>query len=89
MAGPLNGITLLEFAGIGPGPFCGMILADLGAEVIRIDRSLQHGHGNTIDFQHRSKSSLTADLKNTETITEIKKLLQSVCLLYTSPSPRD
>ena len=39
MAGPLNGITLVEFAGIGPGPFCGMILADLGAEVIRIDRS--------------------------------------------------
>ena len=38
MAGPLNGITLVEFAGIGPGPFCGMILADLGAEVIRIDR---------------------------------------------------
>ena len=78
MAGPLNGITLVEFAGIGPGPFCGMILADLGANVIRIDRSSQHGHGNTIDFQHRSKSSLTADLKNTETIAEIKKLLQSV-----------
>ena len=55
MAGPLNGITLVEFAGIGPGPFCGMILADLGAEVIRIDRSSQHGQGNTIDFQHRSK----------------------------------
>ena len=34
MAGPLNGIKLVEFAGIGPGPFCGMILADLGAEVI-------------------------------------------------------
>ena len=37
MAGPLNGITLVEFAGIGPGPFCGMILADLGAEVIKIE----------------------------------------------------
>ena len=46
MAGPLNGIKLVEFAGIGPGPFCGMILADLGAEVIRIDRSSQQGHGN-------------------------------------------
>ena len=78
MAGPLNGITLVEFAGIGPGPFCGMILADLGAEVIRIDRSSQHGHGNTIDFQHRSKSSLTADLKNPKTVKEIKKLLKNV-----------
>ena len=78
MAGPLNGITLVEFSGIGPGPFCGMVLADLGAEVIRIDRSSQHGHGNTIDFQHRSKSSITADLKNPQTVSEIKKLLASV-----------
>ena len=52
MTGPLTGIKLVEFAGIGPGPFCGMVLADLGAEVIRIDRSSQHGHGNKIDFQH-------------------------------------
>ena len=78
MAGPLSGIKLVEFAGIGPGPFCGMILADLGAEVIRIDRSSQHGRGNTIDFQHRSKLSLSADLKNPQTINEIKKLLLSV-----------
>ena len=78
MAGPLNGIKLVEFAGIGPGPFCGMILADMGAEVIRIDRSSQHGKGNTIDFQHRSKLSLSADLKNPQTVNEIKKLLKSV-----------
>ena len=51
MAGPLSGIKIVEFAGIGPGPFCGMILADLGAEVIRIDRASQHGQGNSIDFQ--------------------------------------
>ena len=78
MAGPLSGIKLVEFAGIGPGPFCGMILADLGAEVIRVDRASQHGRGNTIDFQHRSKLSLSADLKNPKTIEEIKKLLASV-----------
>ena len=78
MAGPLSGIKIVEFAGIGPGPFCGMILADLGAEVIRIDRASQHGQGNSIDFQHRSKSSLSADLKNPKTIVEIKKLLSSV-----------
>ena len=78
MAGPLSGIKLVEFAGIGPGPFCGMILADLGAEIIRIDRSSQHGRGNTIDFQHRSKLSLSADLKNPQTINEIKKLLKNV-----------
>ena len=38
MTGPLSGIRIIEFAGIGPGPFCGMMLADHGAEVIRIDR---------------------------------------------------
>jgi alpha-methylacyl-CoA racemase len=37
--GPLHGIRVLEFAGIGPGPFCGLLLGDLGAEVLRIDRS--------------------------------------------------
>ena len=37
--GPLAGLRIVEFAGIGPGPFCGMILADHGAEVIRIDRA--------------------------------------------------
>ena len=38
MAGPLQGLRIVEMAGIGPGPFCCMMLADHGAEVIRIDR---------------------------------------------------
>ena len=37
--GPLQGIRVLEFAGIGPGPFCAMLLADMGADVVRIDRA--------------------------------------------------
>ena len=36
--GPLNGVKILEFAGIGPAPFCAMLLSDMGAEIIRIDR---------------------------------------------------
>jgi alpha-methylacyl-CoA racemase len=36
--GPLTGLKVVEFAGIGPGPFCGMLLSDLGADVVRIDR---------------------------------------------------
>ncbi|MEZ5208883.1 MAG: CoA transferase [Acidimicrobiales bacterium] len=39
MAGPLQGIKVLEIAGIGPGPFAAMLLADLGADVLRIDRA--------------------------------------------------
>ena len=38
MTGPLHGLTFIELAGIGPGPFCGMMLADMGATVIRVDR---------------------------------------------------
>ena len=36
--GPLSGVKVIEFAGIGPGPFCGMLLSDMGADVLRIDR---------------------------------------------------
>ena len=36
--GPLKGFKIIEFAGIGPGPFCAMLFADMGAEIIRIDR---------------------------------------------------
>ena len=45
--GPLKGIKIIEMAGIGPGPFCGMVLADLGAEVIRIDRASAAGTGSS------------------------------------------
>ncbi|MDP4973400.1 MAG: CoA transferase, partial [Ilumatobacteraceae bacterium] len=38
MAGPLRGVRILEIAGIGPGPFAAMMLADMGAEVVRVDR---------------------------------------------------
>ena len=77
MSGPLTGITIIEFSGIGPGPFCGMVLADMGAEVIRIDRLSNFGQGNKLDFQSRSKLSLSADLKDPKTIEEIKKLIIS------------
>ena len=38
MSGPLKGLKVIEFGGIGPGPFCAMMLADMGADVIRLDR---------------------------------------------------
>ena len=40
--GPLSGVRIIELAGIGPGPFCAMMLADMGAAVIRVDLSLIH-----------------------------------------------
>ena len=54
--GPLKGLKILEFSGIGPGPFCGMLLADLGAEVIRLDKSSSHGNHNKADIHNRNKT---------------------------------
>ena len=61
MTGPLNGVRIIEFAGIGPGPFCGMMLADHGAEVIRIDRvGGVHVAGDPLG---RSKKSIAINTK--------------------------
>ena len=54
--GPLKGLKILEFSGIGPGPFCGMLLADLGADVIRLDKSSNHGNFNKADIHNRNKN---------------------------------
>jgi alpha-methylacyl-CoA racemase len=64
--GPLQGIRVIELAGIGPGPFCGMLLADLGAEVVLVDRkggSLPFGAQPKHDLTRRGKRSIALDLK--------------------------
>ena len=61
MAGTLDGIRIIEFAGIGPGPFCGMMLADHGAEVIRIDRPGAKLAAK--DALSRSRRSVVLDMK--------------------------
>ncbi len=65
MTGPLVGLRVIEFAGIGPGPFCGMILADLGADVVRIERADNPPIAVpwNRDLLNRGKRSVTADLK--------------------------
>ncbi len=66
--GPLQGIKVLEFEAIGPGPFCGMVLADLGADVLVVDRpsdpGLGLGRGRNVEVMMRGKRSLTLDLKS-------------------------
>ena len=61
--GPLAGIKIIELAGIGPGPFCGMMLSDMGAEVIRIDRPAP-GAPAPKDVLVRNRRSLAVDLKS-------------------------
>ena len=63
MPGPLHGLRVLEIAGIGPGPFCCTLLADLGAEVLRIDRP-EGPPGHRGDVFSRSRRSLALDLKS-------------------------
>ena len=61
--GPLDGIKVVEFAGLGPAPFCGMLLSDLGADVIRIDRK-DARPAKPFHVTHRGRRSLALDLKN-------------------------
>jgi alpha-methylacyl-CoA racemase len=68
--GPLAGLRIIEFAGIGPGPFTGMMLADMGADVIVVDRVGEVRPGNVKLFSNRGKRSMALDLKD-ETAREI------------------
>jgi alpha-methylacyl-CoA racemase len=67
-SGPLAGRRVIELAGLGPGPFAAMLLADLGADVIRVDRvtpgGLQLGEGDRLDVVNRGKRSIALDLKS-------------------------
>ena len=80
-SGPLAGLRIIEFAGIGPGPFCGMMLADHGAEVIRIDRpSGDRGGSMPIsqsDVLARSRKSIALNLKSAEGVALARKLASS------------
>src|SRR5258707_4031234 len=67
-SGPLSGLRVLEFEGIGPGPFCGMMLADMGADVLLADRQqdarLGFGRIRAINGMFRGRRSVTLDLKS-------------------------
>ena len=77
-AGPLAGFRILEMAGIGPGPFCAMMLADSGAEVIRIDRAVGRTRSIDVDVRHdvtaRGRRSLALDLKHPQAVQAVLRL---------------
>ena len=72
--GPLSGLKIVEFAGIGPGPFCGMLLSDLGADVVRIDRIGARG-GAPSDITARGRRSVALDLKDTAAVETALQLI--------------
>ena len=80
--GPLKGLKIIEMAGIGPGPFCGMVLADLGAEIIRVDRASAIGGGTREEPANRGKRSIAVDLKSQEGVEVILKLVEKLSLIH-------
>ena len=72
MAGPLQGIKIVEMGGIGPAPFAAMMLADHGAEVIRVERAGMIGFEN--DPLRRSRRSISLDLKQPEACEVVRRL---------------
>ena len=76
--GPLAGIRIVEMSGIGPAPFCGMLLADMGAQVIRIDRVAPADLGFAVaprfDLPNRGKSAAALDLKTPQAVAVVKRL---------------
>ena len=74
--GPLSGVKIVEFAGIGPGPFCGMLLSDLGADVVRIDRAGDVRPGNPNDVGGRGRRSVALNLKDPADVETALKLME-------------
>ena len=83
--GPLAGLKVVEVGGVGPAPFCAMLLADLGAEVVRIDRKNASESGFPVDrrfeFVFRSRRSIALDLKKPEAVEVVKRLTRQADIL--------
>jgi alpha-methylacyl-CoA racemase len=80
MAGPLSGLTIVELAGIGPGPMCSMMLGDMGADVIRVDRTKSHVMDRLADpkyaVHNRSRRSVSVDLQTKEGVDVVLRLIE-------------
>ena len=90
MAGVLQGVTVIELAGIGPGPFCGMMLADHGARVIRVERpgtGGRFGDGGNRDILNRSRTRIELDLKDPAGIEQLKDMVKDADALIEGYRP--
>ncbi len=79
MSGPLSGVKVVEIAGIGPGPFAAMMLADMGADVVRVDRA-QAVTGDfdrkNLEILNRGRRSIGVDLKHPDGVETVLKLVE-------------
>ena len=80
MSGPLEGLKIIEIAGIGPGPFCAMMLADMGADVVRVDRAQNVSGGDPAsppaDVLNRGRRSIGVDLKHPDGVEAVLALVE-------------
>ena len=83
--GPLSGVRIVEMSNIGPAPFCGMLLADLGAEVVSVQRLSTSDLGFEIDRRYdllnRSKQAVAIDLKSPEGVEVVKDMVAKADIL--------
>ena len=89
--GPLQGVKIVELAGIGPGPFAGMLLSDMGADIVRVDRA---GQVNPAVFDkpnleplYRGRRSIGVDLKNPEGVELVLRLVEKADALFEGYRP--
>lgn len=80
--GPLKGIKVIEMAGIGPGPLAGMLLADMGAEVISVERRKDKSGKRLPDCSRRGKKSIVVNLKSEEGINTMMQLVEKADVLF-------
>ena len=74
--GPLEGLKIIEMAGIGPGPFAAMMLADMGAEVLRVDRPNARVLNPEKDVLNRGRRSIAVDLKHPDGVQTVLRLVE-------------
>ena len=83
--GPLKGVRIVEMSGIGPAPFCGMLLADMGADVLRVDRLSASDLGFAVaprfDLLNRGKRAAAIDLKSAEGVGLVRSLIEKADIL--------
>jgi alpha-methylacyl-CoA racemase len=84
--GPLKGVKVLEFVGLGPAPFCAMMLSDMGADVLRIDRPGAHG-GGAAEILARGRRSAALNLKEPDAVEACLKLIEQADILLEGYRP--
>ena len=88
--GPLTGIKIIEMKGIGPGPYAGQVLADLGAQVIVVERASSPNSiapPSAMDVNSRGKKSIALDLRNPAGLGALLKMVESVVVIFVGNRP--